>query len=346
MSELQENVLDDQRSDYTDLESLLAVANSSEFSVSDGFTTEKQEFEKFNSFFEIVTSNETKNSDNEGEVLGKKGESEISGLQIGSEADEEGELEISGLQIGSGADEEGESEISGLQIGSGADEEGESEISGLQIGSGADEEGESEISGLQIGSEADEEGELEISGLQIGSGADEEGKSEISDLQIASEADESFSKASGLEMSLTEEEQLAYDRGYKEALEEFEKSMSLEKGSLQDLTETMFLIRDDFQESLETLIKTKICELNNELLDSEIQDFPTSFLNKIKQVADDIMSEIKDVKLELNYADLELLKGSDVIKNLGFEVMERSDLRRGEFRLTSNATGFQRELSH
>ena len=261
MSELQENVLDDQRSDYTDLESLLAVANSSEFSVSDGFTTEKQEFEKFNSFFEIVTSNETKNSDNEGEVLGKKGESEISGLQIGSEADEESE-------------------------------------------------------------------------------------SEISDLQIASEADESFSKASGLETSLTEEERLAYDRGYKEALEEFEKSMSLEKGSLQDLTETMFLIRDDFQESLETLIKTKICELNNELLDSEIQDFPTPFLNKIKQVAGDIMSEIKDVKLELNHADLELLKGSDVIKNLGFEVMERSDLRRGEFRLTSNATGFQRELSH
>ena len=312
MSELQENVLDDQRSDYTDLESLLAVANSSEFSVSDGFTTEKQEFEKFNSFFEIVTSNETKNSDNEGEVLGKKGESEISGLQIGSEADEEGESEISGLQIGSEADEEGEPEISGLQIGSGADEEGESEISGLQIGSEADEESESEIS----------------------------------DLQIASEADESFSKASGLETSLTEEERLAYDRGYKEALEEFEKAMSLEKGSLQDLTETMFLIRDDFQESLEALIKTKICELNNELLDSEIQDFPTPFLNKIKQVAGDIMSEIKDVKLELNHADLELLKGNDVIKNLGFEVMEKSDLRRGEFRLTSNATGFQRQLSH
>jgi flagellar biosynthesis/type III secretory pathway protein FliH len=329
MSELQENVLDDQRSDYTDLESLLAVANSSEFSVSDGFTTEKQEFEKFNSFFEIVTSNETKNSDNEGEVLGKKGESEISGLQIGSEADEESEVEISGLQIGGGADEEGELEISGLQIGSEADEEGESEISGLQIGSEADEEGESEISGLQIGSEADEESE-----------------SEISDLQIASEADESFSKASGLETSLTEEERLAYDRGYKEALEEFEKAMSLEKGSLQDLTETMFLIRDDFQESLESMIKTKICELNNELLDSEIQDFPTPFLNKIKQVAGDIMSEIKDVKLELNHADFELLKGSDVIKNLGFEVMERSDLRRGEFRLTSNATGFQRQLSH
>ena len=312
MSELQDNVLDDQNSDYTDLESLLAVANSSEFSVSDGFTQEKQEFEKFNSFFEIVTSNETKNLDNEDQVINEEGESEISGLQTGSTADEEGEEEISGLQIGSTADKEGEPEISGLQIGSTADEEGESEISGLQIGSTADEEGEEEISGLQIGSTADE----------------------------------GFSEASGVETFLTEEEKLAYDKGYKEALEEFEKAMSLEKGSLKDLTETMFSIRDDFQESLEALIKTKICELHNELLDSEIQDFPTPFLNKIKQVASDIVSEIKDVKLELNHADLELLKGSDAVKSLGFEVMERADLRRGEFRLTSNTTGFQRELSH
>ena len=312
MSELQDNVLDDQNSDYTDLESLLAVANSSEFSVSDGFTKEKQEFEKLNSFFEIVTSNEIKNLDNEDEVSAEESESEISGLQIGSEADEEGE-----------------SEISGLQIGSEADEEGESEISGLLVGSEADEEGESEISGLQIGSEADEEAELEIAGLQI-----------------ASEADEDFSGASAVETSLTEEEQLIYDKGYKEALEEFEKAISLEKGSLKDLTETMFSIGDDFQERLEALIKTKICELHNELLDSEIQDFSTPFLSKIKQVASDILSDIKDVKLELSYGDLELLKGSDVVEGLGFEVMERSDLRRGEFRLISNSTGFQRELSH
>ena len=278
MSELQDNVLDDQNSDYTDLESLLAVANSSEFSVSGGFTKEKQEFEKLNSFFEIVASNEIKNLDNEDEVSAEESESEISGLQIGSEADEEGEAEISGLQIGS---------------------------------------------------DADEEAELEIAGLQLGS-----------------EADEDFSDASAVETSLTEEEQFIYDKGYKEALEEFEKAISLEKGSLKDLTETMFSIGDDFQERLEALIKTKICELHNELLDSEIQDFSTPFLNKIKQVANDILSEIKDVKLELNHGDLELLKGSDVVESLGFEVLEKSDLRRGEFRLISNSTGFQRELSH
>ena len=270
MSEVQENVLDDQNPDNTDLESLLAAANSSEFSISNGFTEEKQEFEKLNSFFEIVTSNDTKNLNNEDEVLND--------LQVGNEADDESELELSGLQVGSGTDEEGELELSGLQVGS--------------------------------------------------------------------ETDEDLSKVSGLETALTEEGQLAYDKGYKAALEEFEKSMTLEKGSLKDLAETMYSIGDDFQESLEALIKTKICELNNELLESEIQDFPTPFLNKIKQVAGDIVTEIKDVKLELNHADLELLKGSDAVKNLGFELMERSDLRRGEFRLISNSTGFQRELSH
>ena len=295
MSEVQENVLDDQNPDYTDLESLLAAANSSEFSISNGFTEEKQEFEKLNSFFEIVTSNETKNLDNEDEVLN------------------DGEFGPSNNELS----EDDDPEVT--------NSDAFDNISNMV----STEEGELEISGLQIAGEADEEGELEISGLQI-----------------AGEADEDFSEASGVETALTEEEQLAYDKGYKEALEEFEKAMSLEKGSLKDLTETMFSIGDDFQERLEALIKTKICELNNELLESEIQDFPTPFLNKIKQVAGDILSELKDVKLELNHADLELLKGSDVVKNLGFELMERSDLRRGEFRLISNSTGFQRELSH
>ena len=61
MSDVQDDVIDDdQKTDYTDLESLLNAAKSSEFNLSDGFTEEKKEFEKLNSFFEIVTSNEQK----------------------------------------------------------------------------------------------------------------------------------------------------------------------------------------------------------------------------------------------------------------------------------------------
>ena len=60
MNDVQDKVLDDQKSDYADLESLLDAAKSSEFNLSDGFTEEKKEFEKLSSFFEIVTSKEQK----------------------------------------------------------------------------------------------------------------------------------------------------------------------------------------------------------------------------------------------------------------------------------------------
>ncbi len=42
MNDLQDKVLDDQKPDYADLESLLDAAKSSEFNLSDGFTEEKK----------------------------------------------------------------------------------------------------------------------------------------------------------------------------------------------------------------------------------------------------------------------------------------------------------------
>ena len=55
---------------------------------------------------------------------------------------------------------------------------------------------------------------------------------------------------------------------------------------------------------------------------------------------------MKDFRLELNHADFKLLNGNKSAESLGFELIEKSDLRRGEFRLVSNSTGFQQELSH
>jgi len=145
---------------------------------------------------------------------------------------------------------------------------------------------------------------------------------------------------------LNEAEKIAYDAGYKEALEEFEKAMELEKNSFKDLTETMFSISDDFREKLEDLIKTKICELSSELFEGQAHDISEALLKKIKTTADIILVGIKDFRLELNHADYELLKTNDAAKDLGFDLIEMTDLRRGEFRIISDSTGFQQELSH
>ena len=62
---------------------------------------------------------------------------------------------------------------------------------------------------------------------------------------------------------------------------------------------------------------------------------------KIKFAAEGILTKSKDVILELNHADLEVLKNSVELDSLGLNIVEESSLRRGEFNLKSDSTGFQ-----
>ena len=58
MVEAQENKINETKeADYSDLQSLLEAANLSKFNPELGYTEEKQEFEKFENFFEIIKSN-------------------------------------------------------------------------------------------------------------------------------------------------------------------------------------------------------------------------------------------------------------------------------------------------
>ena len=311
MNDVQEQVSDDQNSDYADLESLLDAAKSSEFNLSDGFTEEKKEFEKLSSFFEIVTSKEQKDP---------------------TSSDETNEFSDNDLVDGpDGAEEKHDSpEVSKSDEFENLDKLGpiEEDVDTASTEKGADFNNQSVLDDTQDDIESGDPLERMENPQSI--------ESTEADVSEATEGQPSFSEA----------EKLAYDMGYKEALEEFEKAMLLEKNSFKDLTDTMFSVGEDFQESLQELIKTKICQISRELLDDEMKEFPLPLLKKIKKVAENILSEVKDFRLELNHADLELLNGNESAESLGFELIERSDLRRGEFRLVSNSTGFQQELSH
>ena len=310
MSELQDNILDDHEHDDTDLESLLAAATSSEFSLSDGFTEEKQEFEKLNSFFEIVTSKEEKNLDHEKKSVNIE-EAALTDIDVADDTEAE---------LTKGEEFENDPALSLVS---------EDEFNEESSGENTAEFVEQPLSDLP-------QAEIENSGLTD----DLESFLTLeSDNADASE----FPEANSL---LSDAEKTSYDAGYKEALEEFENAMVLEKNSFKDLTETIFSISDDFRERLEDLIKTKICELSSELFEGQAHDISEALLKKIKTTADNILVEIKDFRLELNHADYELLKTNDAAKDLGFDLIEMPDLRRGEFRIISDSTGFQQELSH
>ena len=310
MSELQDNILDDHEHDDTDLESLLAAATSSEFSLSDGFTEEKQEFEKLNSFFEIVTSKEEKNLDHEKKSANIE-EAALTDIDVADETEAE---------LTEGEEFENDPALSLVS---------EDEFNEESSGENTAEFVEQPLSDLP-------QAEIENSGLT-------EDLESLLTLESDNADASEFPEANSL---LSDAEQTSYDAGYKEALEEFEKAMVLEKNSFKDLTETIFSISDDFRERLEDLIKTKICELSSELFEGQAQDISEALLKKIKTTADNILVGIKDFRLELNHADYELLKINDAAKDLGFDLIEMTDLRRGEFRIISDSTGFQQELSH
>ena len=311
MNDVQDKLFDDQKSDYADLESLLDAAKSSEFNLSDGFTEEKKEFEKLSSFFEIVTSKEQKEPTSLDETNEFSNDDVFDGSDGSDGTEEKQEIQ----EVSQSEEVENLAKLDPSEEDAATDSKEQS----------VDYNNQSILDDTQD---------------------DIENGDPLENLENQQNIESTEADVSEGQPSFSEEEQLAYDMGYKEALEEFEKAMLLEKNSFKDLTDTIFSVGEEFQESLQELIKTKICQISSELLDDEIKEFPLPLLKKIKKAADNILSEVKDFRLELNHADLELLNGNESAESLGFELIERSDLRRGEFRLVSNSTGFQQELSH
>ena len=133
--------------------------------------------------------------------------------------------------------------------------------------------------------------------------------------------------------------------GHKDALEEFERSMGLEKKSLQELTVTLFAINDKLQEATESLLKEKLFELFDELIGEKLNEFEETFVAKIKAASKSIIALSNAIKLELNHSDFKILKSNVQLKSLGFEISEKSDLRRGEFRIFHDSSGFQQKFN-
>ena len=318
MNDMHEDTITKKEPDYTDLESLLEAAKLSEFKPEAGYTEENQEFVKFESFFEIVKSTETAEVDMEEQNEVQKFDEEI--------VDEpENNLEEESLGDGS------EMDLEKSHTETDEDNSNQTEVD-LTGGTSKDEDT----------NDIEAETSIEETGIQKeeNTAIPDDQKDITSDI-TKSEIDETILNKETFDSDL---EKNAYDRGRTAALEEFEKSMELEKQSLKELTETLFLISDKFQQETESLIKQKLLELLDELIGAKIKEFQEPFIKKIKLAAENIMAKSTDISVELNRFDLKILKSNADLKNLGFEVSENDALRRGEFNLIKNRSGFQQKI--
>ena len=325
-----------QEESSVDIADLLEIANSKVFDDQDGLTDSNKNFEKVTSFFDLI-----KSSDNEDFKLAEHGRSPE------SSAEESLDEEIVGLKVssldGSTDDQETEEEIVGLKVssldGSTDDQDTEEEIVGLKIsslnGDSDDIQTEGSISEPEV-EKSDILGEEKIS---------PENFEPLDVIEQSRETVEKLKSQDKAEHDQVDENSEEYNRGYHDALNEFEKTLDAEKKAISNFGSTLLSIRDDTSKIIEELIKEKLSELSNELLGKQISDFPKDFLSHIENISDSIVSNSNEIVIELNEIDAAALKSDVKLEKLAFKIKEVTDLGRAEFRIIVGKSGYEQKLA-
>ena len=157
----------------------------------------------------------------------------------------------------------------------------------------------------------------------------------------AKKNDESAGDSEASSMENSEE----YQRGYQDAIKEFESTLLSEKQSISDFGKTLLSVRDDAAVLIEELIKEKVIEISSDFLGKSISEIPEDFMKKVKDVAGSILSSSKEIIVEFNEIDAAALKENLSFDELPMRIREVTDLGRGEFRMIVGKSRYEQRIS-
>ena len=295
-----------------DIVDLLEIANSKVFDDEEGLVKRNKDFEKVSSFFDLI-----KSSDNEDQ-----------NVTLPEQVSEASTEELS---------DEGDS-----PEGNSLEETSDNK----QI-----EPTNSENTEVKSGSEdvaaADSITEPGLDNSEI-SGEEEISSEEFEPLDVIEQSRETVEKLKTQDE--TEENQVGelseeYNRGYQDALNEFEKTMDAEKKAISNFGSTLLSIKEDTSKIIEELIKEKLLEISNEFLGKQVSDFPKDFYTHIENISSSIVSNTSEIIVELNEIDAAALKSNIKLEHLAFKIKEVSDLGRAEFRIIAGKSGYEQKIA-
>lgn len=139
-------------------------------------------------------------------------------------------------------------------------------------------------------------------------------------------------------------DQYSYDRGYKEALIEFEKTIEQEKNDFLNVANLLKKVGDDYQELVENILRQKTFEIVSDFIGRELDTDAGSFKDHIENSAKGLITESNNFFLELNQTDLSILQKYFASEENKFTLLEGAELRRGEFRIISGSSGIEQIL--
>ena len=295
-----------------DIVDLLEIANSKVFDDEEGLVNRNKDFEKASSFFDLI-----KSSDNEDQNVALS--EQVSEASIEELSDEEGSPEGNSLEEPSDNEQ--------IELTNSENTEIKSDSEDVAAADSITEPGldNSEISG-----------EEEIS------------SEEFEPLDVIEQSRETVEKLKSQderEENQVDELSEEYNRGYQDALNEFEKTMDAEKKAISNFGSTLLSIQEDTSKIIEELIKEKLLEISNEFLGKQVSDFPKDFYTHIENISSSIVSNTSEIIVELNEIDAAALKSNIKLEQLAFKIKEVSDLGRAEFRIIAGKSGYEQKIA-
>ena len=327
-----------------DIKSLLDVVNSSKFDETETLLREKDTFEKAESFFDLIKSDA--GSDNNGVSESDTPLSESADEDKLNEKLNEGlgqeilendpSKEVTFISLDE-KDAGSESQVS--EVSNEDDSSKEVTFISLDEKDAGSEPQVSEASNI-IGSAENESLDAnEMSGANENNDTSFEAVSVVKEV-LNSESDEQDGPD---DQEVSQEQSAEYQKGYQDALLEFEKTLEAEKKAVADFSNTLFSVRDEFSELVEEILIEKAQDISSIFLGERIDMAPELLVERVKKVSSEILEITSETVVELNEID-----ATAFIKNstdLPFKVITIPDLGRGEFRIIAGKSGYHQTIS-
>jgi hypothetical protein len=305
-----------QASKYSgEIKDLLLAAQNQFFNDDDEVVREKEDFEKLESFFDLVQKGSELNSDELSEI----------------DAEQETLVSVQSLEDLS----EGSESIA-------QDREVEKVISDIENEVLADGKISNPEADIFEAKTVDEKAISEDWQANVETGITEE--SFIADPLVTPSylaADESQNVSD--DISADDQLTAEYERGYAEAVSELEQSIIDEKQQLQNLRSVLFDVQNQFTEDLTQLMQEKIQQLAIEFIGEQIDANPEKLLEKIGNAVEKLSKHVGNLTVELNELDSLAIGGGQAngaADNIKF--VSNENLSRGEFKLSDGLTSYSK----
>ena len=145
---------------------------------------------------------------------------------------------------------------------------------------------------------------------------------------------------------LQDQLQEEYERGYADAVNALEKSITDERSKIQNLNSVLFEIHGEFEQQIKALLQEKIKCLAFEFIGDAIDDDPEKLVVKIDQEVANLSKYVNNLTVELNELDaLAINANGSTISDGRVKFVSNANLARGEFKLSDGFTTYSKTYS-